>query len=249
MKNLTESGKRRKNIALACKKLIEKQLDKLLLHSKSFRNYVDYHFNRDGCAIVPLNLAEGLTINYKNDLKFLVCDQLNTINAVTLDYHFSDIKKSDVCLDIGANIGAFSLLASKVAKWVYAVEPLFTDILRENIKINAISNIDILEVAVGVGGEESVNFSGRNKRITHIPLSDILGDIGHCDFLKFDCEGCEWTFNYRDLENFRRIEGELHNFDEKHDFKVFEHNLNRAGFSYTVDKRSNRAWIIHAKAV
>jgi len=246
MENSNESGKRRENVVLTiCKKAIEKQLDKLLRHSKSFRNYVDFHFNRDGCAIIPLNLEEGLTINCKG-LKFSVCSQLNTINAVTTDYRFSDIKKSDVCLDIGANIGAFSILASKAAKHVYAVEPLFVDILRANIKINGISNIDVLEVAVGDGDEESVNFSGRTKRITHIPLSDILGDIGHCDFLKIDCEGCEWTLDYKDLENFRRIEGELHNFDGKHDFKLFERNLNRAGFSYTVDKRSNSVWIIHA---
>ena len=86
----------------------------------------------------------------------------------------------------------------------------------------------------------------RLKRVDLKSLSGILEIVGKCDFLKIDCEGCEWNIDYRELEGFRRIEGEVHNFDGKHDFTSFEEKLTKAGFEYEVVQNSEYTCLVHA---
>ena len=59
---------------------------------------------------------------------------------VNLEYHWKFVEKNDVVLDLGANIGVFSVLSSN-AKKIIAVEPLkkAIDYLKKNLEINGIS--------------------------------------------------------------------------------------------------------------
>lgn len=183
-------------------------------------------------------------------LKFTIYPVLMqyTLIEVTREYHFDDIRKSDIVLDIGANIGAFSLLASKKAKHVYAVEPLYADILRENIRINNINNITVMELGLGDGTKQKVAFGLRQKTIETIPLTKILQITGPCDFLKIDCEGCEWNINNSmELNGIRRIEAEIHNFDGKHPHYLFKSLLEDAGFEYKTKIVKRCCHIVHAK--
>ena len=64
------------------------------------------------------------------------------------------VKKSDVAVDVGANIGYYTiLLADKVGKTgkVYAFEPdkINFEILLKNIKANNLENVIAVNVAVG----------------------------------------------------------------------------------------------------
>ncbi len=233
-------------IANHIKRGIEKILDKSL-RFKSFRDYVNERYNREGFITIPeyiLDLEDAY--GSYDGFKFQICDQISTVDTVIKSYRFSDIKESDVVLDIGANIGAFSILASKKAKHVFAVEPLYTDILKKNIAINDINNISVLETGLGIG-RTCIKFKGRRKIVDSMPLSEILEKVGRCDFLKIDCEGCEWCINCQELEGFRRIEGELHNFDGKHIFSSFGEILTKAGFEYNKLDKKGKLCLLHAK--
>lgn len=78
-----------------------------------------------------------------------------------------NIKESDTVIDVGANIGEYSLLASKIIGpngKIFAIEPL-SDIskkLKENFLLNNFSNFEILEKAVGET-EDQVNLYKKNQ--------------------------------------------------------------------------------------
>jgi hypothetical protein len=234
------------SIANHIKKGIEKTLDKLL-RFESFQDYINERYNREGFVAVSESFLENIFYPFRG-FKFCITDHLDTLNSVVEEYRFDDMRNSDIVLDIGANIGAFSILASKKAKHVFAVEPLYADIIRKNIAINEINNITVLETGLGIG-KQTIRYKRRQKVIELTPLDEILEITGKCDFLKMDCEGGEWSINYRDLEGFRYIEGELHNFDGKHAFTLFEEILTKAGFEYELDmdKNEKKLCLVHAK--
>jgi hypothetical protein len=63
-----------------------------------------------------------------------------------------------------------------------------------------------------------------------------------------DCEGGEWFINPGELRGFRRIECEIHNFDKRHPFSIFESLLKDAGFYYEIqiNKLNREVCFIHA---
>jgi FkbM family methyltransferase len=66
------------------------------------------------------------------------------------------VKKDDVCLDVGANIGYYTFLFSSRAQHVISVEPIApnVDLIRLSASINRISNIRVISAAVaGTEGE------------------------------------------------------------------------------------------------
>jgi len=118
---------------------------------------------------------------------------------------FRNIKKNDVIIDVGASIGDFSILASKKeAKKIYAIEmnKKLVEIMKKNIKLNNAKNIIVI-----------------NKRINS--LNEIFSryKIKKCDFLKIDCEGCEYQIfkriNKKNLNKIKYIAFEIHLFNKK----------------------------------
>ena len=77
-------------------------------------------------------------------------------------------------------------------------------------------------------------------------LPKLLKITGPCDFLKIDCEGCEWYINSGELDGFRRIECEVHNFDGKHPFERFAKLLKDAGFNYEMRPVNKLVCLFHA---
>jgi FkbM family methyltransferase len=132
------------------------------------------------------------------------------------DYHFSDISPDDVILDIGANVGGVSIQLAKKGKMVYSVEPIFTDELNENIKLNNLTNINVLPFALGEkkGSEISLQFAkGKKDRVQVASFKEIINICGgHIDFLKCDCEGGELFIPFEELIKIPKIEMELHDF-------------------------------------
>ena len=74
----------------------------------------------------------------KYDDKFLITPDIHTSTSVFWRYDFSDIRRDDKIIDLGANIGGFAIAAShKVCKYpVMAIEPLRYKYLVNNININ-----------------------------------------------------------------------------------------------------------------
>ena len=131
-------------------------------------------------------------------------------------YHLNlnKLDRNSVIIDIGANIGVFSVFISKFTgkqSRVFAFEPFPENFsfFNENVKINGFENlIKIFPFAVGKSNEDRfLNIdagdnamhsfyaeSGSRISVKTITLEKIFieNDIGICDFLKIDCEGAEY---------------------------------------------------------
>lgn len=151
----------------------------------------------------------------ENDLKY---DFINII--IDDEYGINRLNSISSIVDIGANIGLFSLLASnyfpKATIHAYEPNPKITKYLKDNLdKING----EIYTKAVGLNSqkvflkkesESRMSSILQNKIVDSIPvdqisLSDVLKNIGgQIDLLKLDCEGGEWEI-LDDKISFKRV--------------------------------------------
>lgn len=96
---------------------------------------------------------------------------------------------NSVFLDVGANIGIFSLLASKVSPSakILAFEPVKTtfDLLSQNVQLNDARNVTALHLALG-------NFPDKSTAPV-VTLDDYLlsAALDRIDLIKVDAEGAE----------------------------------------------------------
>jgi hypothetical protein len=125
------------------------------------------------------------------------------------EYRFYDMRPDDHVIDIGANVGAFCIRASRCSQYIVAVEPVTADLLRQNIRYNGVP-VRVIEGALGDGNPKKISWDNSMVISPSYPLKDIIGMAGGCDFLKCDCEGAEWQIVPEDLDGIRRIEMELH---------------------------------------
>lgn len=179
------------------KKCIESLLDNYAVkYSKSIRGYVSTRTNKFlsyNVEMIPEN--------------WILIEMLG-------EYKYYDIQKDDIVLDIGSFVGGFSMFIHKSVKQVYAVEPLFTDILRKNINQNNINNVEIIEAGIGTGTIDCSFHKREKKNVKCFTLTELKEKCGgHVDFLKIDCEGGEWSIKPHELEGIRRIEAEVHCFN------------------------------------
>ncbi len=148
-----------------------------------------------------------------------------------------EIKKDDVVIDIGAHIGIFSLYASTFTKnRIFCFEPIKENfnLLEENIRMNHKNNIKIFNFAlcnqkeiriffndVNTGGHSNFIEGKKYQKVKCMTLKDIFQreNINVCNFLKIDCEGCEYEilFNTPDsvFEKIKKISMEIHDLGDK----------------------------------
>ena len=210
--------------------LLEKILDQCLKINK-FQDYVNRHFS------------------IKCGIKWVYNSNNTTIEEVFKEYKFNDIREDDIVLDIGANVGGFSLFISKMVKHVYSVEPFITTTLNENINLNNLNNITVFDEALGIGDVEVVWGPPPYKSVKGKSLSELIALCGgHVDILKCDCEGGEWCITSDELKNIRRIEMEVHNLSGNHNFNDYFKKLDQAGFEYTYNIYKETDMLVHAKS-
>ncbi len=114
--------------------------------------------------------------------------------------------KDDVCIDIGANIGIYSLLFSRYSKCVYSFEPFprNLDFFRKMMAINQIKNVKIYPLAIAnkIGKfyfqKGNCIATGRltkegNFRVNAITLDHFI-ELSQIDptIIKIDVEGLEY---------------------------------------------------------
>lgn len=199
---------------------------------------------RLGNMILP---RDTFKIAGTNNAMFYIDENVDAISSSINDYNIDDLRPTDKVLDIGANIGGFSLNIHKKVNRVYAVEPLFIDALNRNIELNNAKNIDVIPCALG-SGEFDITYNGRSRKVMGLSLGSIIKLCGgRIDFLKCDCEGGEWSITLPEIMNIRRIEVEVHNFGNIHNFKDFEDLLTSSGFDYTKRLDSKGTLLISAK--
>jgi hypothetical protein len=125
------------------------------------------------------------------------------------EYWTQDIRKDDVVIDLGANVGAFCIRAARKSSRVSAFEPLTADLLFQNIMVNN-SHVLVFDAALGDGHPTLVAWDNCRRIVRTLRLRDMIGCAGGCDFFKCDCEGAEWMISQGDLSCIRRLEMELH---------------------------------------
>ena len=126
-------------------------------------------------------------------------------------YTLGRLREGDVYLDIGANIGYFSLLASRCVGdtgKVIAVEadPVTFAALRKNLELNGCRNVAPLNVAATATecwvsmerrdphnpGANIITLTNSAGGIRGVPFCDIAGeDLARVRFIKIDIEGSE----------------------------------------------------------
>lgn len=153
----------------------------------------------------------GVRLGMSGEPEIVFIDEKTPFRQITsvTEYQFDDICPGDRVLDIGANIGAFSIRAARMAGQVTAVEPVTADLLSRNIRANGVS-AQIIAGALGDGKPLEICWDGCRVVCPTYTLRDLIAMAGGCDFLKCDCEGAEWLISPPDLAPVRRIEMEIH---------------------------------------
>ncbi len=143
--------------------------------------------------------------------KFYVTDQVNSTQRIKGNPWFGKVRSTDVVVDVGANIGAITIPLAKVAKKVYAIEPLFCKELEANIKLNGLDNVEVIPFAIGKEQEKVIKFSSKGALSSFITFGELKRQIGEqIDFLKMDGEGCEWEMEPSELKGIRELRMEFH---------------------------------------
>lgn len=184
-----------------------------LLRSKTISNFITKRVIND---FFKFNDSHFCVIGTEN-ANYFIDDLLFIIQQTLKEYSYTDIRDSDIVLDVGACNGGFSLEVHKKVRHVYAVEPLFCPELERHIRLNNAQNITPLKYALGKSGvKKTIVFNGRRETVECKTLSDLI-DLcgGYVDVLKIDCEGGEWNIKPHELKNIRRIEAEIHSFNNE----------------------------------
>lgn len=213
-------------------------LNKWLLNRISSLNYGGYRS-------IPLDHVDKIgtaeSLFYIDSVSPLILEQVES------EYNYNDLRSTDVVLDIGANAGVFSLKVRDHVKEVYSVEPLFVDNLNRNIELNAASSkIKVLPFALSCNDKVFCEFGSMKATAKGCTLTELKKACGgHVDFLKCDCEGGEWCIMPPELEGIRRIEAEVHSFNNEN-VQDFIDMLESSGYDVRSDNRTNHTILVHA---
>lgn len=181
----------------------------------------------------PMDLFRGLKLEGKLENRYRMVLRpgewiqqhiwfLGTYDPKGLRFLKKYLRKDHVFIDIGANIGVFSLVASDLAGKVVAFEavPKVAALLREHLKMNEIGNVEVAEMAVYERKTELSFFlsSERNLgmssmfhhdtessvkiRVPAVSLDEYLEErnIEQADLIKMDIEGGEY-FALKGMQN------------------------------------------------
>ena len=173
-----------------------------------------------------INRDDPLLFTARNGVSFEVPKRLyHEFKEIFMENAYSiglkkKLSKNPVILDIGANVGFFTMFA--ISQYpgctIYSYEPIaanFVQLVR-NRELNSAQNIQCVNKAVcGYCGAVTMNYDetdafttsativGSNSdthaiEIECVALADIFHDhsIEYCDLLKLDCEGAEYDILY-----------------------------------------------------
>lgn len=170
--------------------------------NRRYKNSQVIHFDMSICSHFPYIVTH-------DGIKYKLSKNIQSICEAARDYDYNDLRKDDICIDIGANVGGFSIPASYICDKVYAIEPITGEELKENIELNK-RKIAVIEKGLGDGSKTLVSWQDNKKEIQTLSFTQIKELCGGCDYLKCDCEGAEWFIQPNELEGVRRLEMEIH---------------------------------------
>lgn len=186
---------------------------------------------------------EANIYRFRNGIKIKTDNWIDaiTIFVIFIKKDYGIIKDNSIVIDIGSNIGVFSIYTAMTSKnsTVYAYEPMADsyNLSIKNIQINKLEN-NVFPFKLGVGAKQEVrklflanssqfhslyNFDNKNNsflEIDIVSLKDVFdsNNLKHCDILKIDCEGAEFEILYNTpseyLKYIKEIRLEYHNQKE-----------------------------------
>ncbi|PIO08342.1 hypothetical protein COU59_01815 [Candidatus Pacearchaeota archaeon CG10_big_fil_rev_8_21_14_0_10_34_12] len=144
---------------------------------------------------------------------------------LNLEYYYKFVDSSDIVLDIGANIGFFTILSER-AKKIICVEPLkqAIPILNRNISDNNLAEkTNVINAAVGKNGkllievDKKLNLSkivneknDNTYEVKSYELNDLVKKY-KSNLLRLDVEGYEYEILYKKIpKNITKISLEFH---------------------------------------
>ena len=217
---------------------------RLSVFATRLRNRIEYapkipRVYRNWWAWPLPRLGVNTVLELRNGLRFSVragTTDLAVLNEAVfmnpyLGHGHVELREDSVVMDVGANMGDFAIQAAARCPLgrVYAVEPMseYSSLLETNKRLNRLSNIEIIQVALGdhegeislsvAGAESGAYFNGTTRtetaRLTTLP--QLMRDCGleRIDLLKIDCEGSEWDIlpaAHAVLPRIRQICMEIH---------------------------------------
>ena len=174
----------------------------------------------------------------------------------------------ETVLDLGANIGAFSLYATRCrnARRVYALEPVAETfgVLEENVRANGLTNVQLFRKGIGGNsgsrtiylGVTSQHSSiiyrgapiriGATEQVEIVTLEQLFDELQlrEVDMAKMDCEGGEveaiMAASDQTLRRIKYLSMEYHFPGDISNEKEFFDRLNQAGFQCTSKSRIGR---------
>jgi FkbM family methyltransferase len=175
--------------------------------------------------------------------KFFVSDQIDSIQRVRGNPWFANVRETDTVVDIGANIGAIAIPLAQTAKRVLAIEPLFCEELWDNAQLNGLKHVIVLRSGIGPSAvSQRFEFGPRSGEAPCMPFSKAKAMLNMpIDFLKMDCEGCEWSIQPVEMAGIRelRIEFHMRRGHKKEDtaaFAKWKQWLDDNNYTYTIGR-------------
>ena len=182
-------------------------------------------------------------LKVKGISRTLYIQKIREVDQTTLIKEF--VKPGMNCLDLGANIGYYTLLFSSLvgkSGKVFAVEPDSRNLplLKKNIELNGVSEIVNL-FPVGIGSEDSkslffqseysnlskLDYNGNmnNKIIDVVSLNSLGKIIGNVNVIRMDIEGAELlVISKNSLSYLSELEIGTRIFVEVHPTNYLENN-------------------------
>ena len=155
--------------------------------------------------------GHNLTIDENDSLQLSIWPNYEPLIA---DIFYSEVKTGDVVLDIGANIGVFTLLGAKLVGSegsVYAFEPDPENfsLLTQNVNQSRYKNITLVNKAVNSQtcplklyqsesnrGDHQIHDSGQNRKfisVQGVAIDDYFDENEkRVKLIKMDIQGAEW---------------------------------------------------------
>jgi FkbM family methyltransferase len=187
-----------------------------------FRRRLKFYMCRVQCALAgsPLysfELADGCRFEYPLKSEVGRALFLGVFETREVEFIRKQLQAGDVFLDIGANAGFYTIIASKIvgsSGHIYAFEPGIAELemLRRNIANNNLTNVTIVERAVSnekgtakffISNDGAMNSLAKTNHPEQIvkgfqtvettTLDDFIKDFGlsQVNFIKIDVEGAE----------------------------------------------------------
>src|SRR3989344_3874707 len=137
---------------------------------------------------------------FRNGIRIKTSDSISatTIAVIFIKRDYGGIPNNSVIIDIGANIGVFSIFSAGKSNIVYSYEPMSDNfrLLEENIKLNKLENrVFALNIGIAAKREKRKLYLGKSPFHSFLPMESSPFNVLYSDrgtankqsFLEINC--------------------------------------------------------------